>query len=274
MGDVSTAFVEEFDASVKLAYQRQGSLLRNTCRRKNNVMATKNYFQKLGKGNATAKGRNGIIPPMNPSHTRVYFTLADRYAADYVDDLDDMKINIDEKTALKDTAVYALGRETDDQIITVLDNTSIYSGANTDGLTKDKVKEALFDKLYQTGDVPDDGQTVCTIGWHQWSELMDIPEFKSADYIGPGQLPWIGNHSAKKWLNVLWIPHSGLTLDTSVRMCHMYHKTAIGHGSGQDIKTSIAFIDEKDSWFVSAKMSMGACVIDTAGIVTLRCLES
>ena len=272
MSDISTAFIEEFDSSVKLAYQRQGSILRNTCRRKNNVMATKNYFQKLGKGNATSKGRNGIIPPMNPDHTRVYFTLADRYAADYVDDLDDMKVNIDEKKALQDTAVYALGRETDDQIITVLDATSSYAGANTDGLTKEKIKTALFDNLL-AGDVPDDGGIVCTIGWKQWSELMDIPEFKSADYIGPNALPWIGNHSVKRWLNVLWIPHSGLTSTASVRMCHMYHKSAVGHGSGQDIKTNIVFIDEKDSWFVSAKMSMGACAIDTSGIITLRCAE-
>jgi len=273
MGDVSTAFIEEFDASVKLAYQRQGSLLRNTCRRKNNVGATKAYFQKHGKGSATSKGRTGLIKPMNSDHTRVYFTLADKYAADYIDDLDDMKINIDEKNALRDTAVYGLGRETDKQIITALDATSVYAGSATDGLTKTKIKTALFDTLY-SNDVPDDGQTVCVIGWKQWSELMDITEFKSADYVTSANLPWIGNHSAKKWLNVLWIPHSGLTVSSSVRKCHMYHKTAVGHGSGEDISTEIAWISERDAWFVKAKMSMAACIIDTEGVVTLRCLES
>lgn len=273
MADISTAFIDEFDASVKLAYQRQGSLLRSTCRSKSNVMATKNYFQKLGKGNATAKGRNGMIPPMNPDHTRVYFTLADRYAADYADDLDTMKTNIDEKQNLRDTAVYALGRETDQQIIDVLDTSTSYAGAATDGMTKTKIKTALFDTLY-AADVPDDGNVVCVLGWKQWGELLDIPEFKSSDYVSSRDLPWIGNHQAKRWLNVLWIPHSGLSVASSVRKCHMYHKSAVGHGSGQDITTSIDWIAEKDSWFVKAKMSMGACLIDTTGVVTLRCLES
>ena len=273
MGDVSTAFIEEFDSMVKLAYQREGSLLRNTVRRKNNVAATKNYFQKTGKGNATTKCRNGIIPPMNPDHTRAYFTLSDRYAADYVDDLDDQKINIDEKQALQSTAVYALGRETDQDIIDVLDATSVYAGDATDGMTKAKIQEALFDTLL-ANDVPDDQRIVCVLGWKQYSELMDIPEFKNADFIGSADLPWIGKHSVKQWLNILWIPHSGLSTSSSVRKCHMYHYSAVGHGSGQDIKTEIAWISEKDSWFVKAKMSMGACVIDTSGIVTLRCLES
>jgi hypothetical protein len=273
MGDVSTAFIEEFDSMVKLAYQREGSLLRNTVRQKNNVSATKNYFQKMGKGTATTKGRNGIIPPMNPDHTRVSFTLSDRYAAEYVDDLDDQKINIDEKKALQDTAVYALGRETDQDIIDVLDTTSVYAGTDTDGMTKEKIQEALFKTLLKN-DVPDDGRTVCVLGWDQWSELMDIPEFKNADFIGNAALPWVGSHQVKQWLNILWIPHSGLTVSSNVRKCHMYHYSAVGHGSGCDIKTEVAWISEKDSWFVKAKMSMGACVIDTTGIVTLRCLET
>lgn len=269
---IDTAFIEQYDAEVKLAYQRQGSLLRNTVRSKNNVAANKNYFQKLGKGNATSKGRNGDVVPMNPEHSRAYFTMVDRYAPEYVDELDQYKTNIDEKSALVQTGVNALGRETDAQIIEQLDTSTNYAGENTDGLTKAKIQAALFSGLL-ANDVPDDGNITCVIGWKQWSQLLDIEEFKNADYVGSAALPWIGNHMAKRWLNCLWVPHSGLTLTTGVRFCHMYHKTAVGHGSGKDIHTEINYVPTKVSWLVNSYMSMGACLIDTTGVITLRCKE-
>ncbi len=270
---IDTAFIEQYDSDVKLAYQRQGSLLRNTVRNKNNVAASKCYFQKLGKGKATAKGRNGDVVPMNPEHSNVSFTPVDRYAPEYVDSLDELKTNVDEKKALVQTGVNALGRETDQQIIDQLDTSAVYAGENSDGLTKAKIQAALFATLLAK-DVPDDGDITCVIGWKQWSQLLDIDEFKSSDYVGSSDLPWIGNHQAKRWLNVLWIPHSGLTLTSGVRLCHMYHKTAVGHGTVQDVKTSIDWIATKVAWLVNAAMSMGACIIDTEGVVTLRCKES
>lgn len=270
---ISTAFIEEYDAAVKLGFQRQGSLLRHTVRNKNNVNATTAYFQKLGKGEASGKGRNGDVPVMNPEHTNVSFTLSDQYAADYVDKLDEQKINIDEKMALQQTGIYAIGRKCDSQIITALDTSTSYSGADTDGLTKDKIKEALFETLY-ANDVPDDGNVTSVIGWTQWSELLDIKEFANADYVGASELPWIGNSQAKRWMNVLWIPHSGLSVSSSVRKCHMFHKNAVGFGSGAEIKTEMNYVPTKAAHFVNSMMSMGACLIDTTGVVTLRCLES
>ncbi len=269
---IDTAFIEQYDADVKLAYQRQGSLLRNTVRTKNNVAASKCYFQKLGKGNATAKGRNGDVVPMNPEHSNVNFTPVDRYAPEYIDSLDELKTNIDEKKALVQTGVYALGRETDQQIIDQLDTSTSYAGEATDGLTKAKIQTALFNTLL-TADVPDDGNITCVVGWKQWSQLLDIEEFKNADYVGSSSLPWVGNSQVKRWLNVMWIPHSGLSVASSVRKCHMYHKSAVGHGTVQDVKTAIDWVPTKVSWLVNAHMSMGACLIDTTGVVTLRCIE-
>src|SRR3546814_8711523 len=87
-------------------------------------------------------------------------------------------------------------------------------------------------------DVPDDGQRYAVIGWKQWSQLLDIEEFANADYVGPDELPWRSTQ-AKRWLGTLWMPHSGLTLTGSVRSCHWYHKTAVGHASGADVKADI-----------------------------------
>ena len=269
---IDTAFIEEFDSAVKLAYQQEGSLLRGTCRTKTGVRASARNFQLLGKGEATEKGRNGMIPPMQPEHTTVAYTLVDKYAADYVDMLDELKINIAEKEALKRTAVAALGRAADKQIIEVLDTGSVYAGEATDGFTKEKFKTAL--KTLLKNDVKNDGDITCVLGWDQWYELLEIDQFANADYVSYKDLPWLGKTQGRRWQNVLFIAHNDLTVASSVRKCHMYHSTGIGHGTGQDIVTSIDPIPEKDSWFVKAKMSMGACLIDTEGLVTLRCKEA
>ncbi len=104
--------------------------------------------------------------------------------------------------------------------------------------------------------------------------LLGIQEFADADYAGADELPWRGAQ-AKKWLGALWMPHSGLTKDgDNVRLCHWYHRTAVGHASGQNVKSDISWHGDRAAWFVSNCMSQGAALIDSAGVVTLRCLES
>ena len=71
-----------------------------------------------------------------------------------------------------------------------------------------------------------------------------------------------------------WIPHSGLTLNGNVRLCHWYHKTAVGHAAGADVTTDVTWHGDRASHFVNNMMSQGACLIDTTGVVTLRCLEN
>ena len=61
---------------------------------------------------------------MNQTHTAISTTLADFYAGDWVDKLDEAKINIDERKAIARGGAKALGRKVDDQLLTILDTTS------------------------------------------------------------------------------------------------------------------------------------------------------
>jgi hypothetical protein len=268
---VEQAFIKHFQSEVHQAYQRQGSKLRQTVRSKSDVRGASTTFQKVGKGGAMTKARHGKIPTMSLDHTPVECLLADWYAGDWVDKLDELKINIDERMVVANAGAYALGRKTDELIIAALDGSSNYAGADTDGLTKAKVL-AAFEALGAV-DVPDDGERYAVIGWKQWSELLDIQEFANADYVGPDELPWKGTQ-AKRWLGTLWIPHSGLTLTGGVRFCHWYHKTAVGHASGAEVASDITWHGDRAAHFVNNMMSQGACLIDSDGVVTLRCAES
>ena len=268
---IINSYSKDYGAQVHAAYQRQGSKLRNTVRPRNNVTGAIAVFQKVGKGAASTKARHGKVPVMNVDHQAVECQLYDYYAGDWLDKLDELKIDHDERAVLVNAGAYALGRKTDELIITELDKSTNVALDATTGLTKDKVL-AAFEMLGQA-DVPDDGERFAVVGWKQWSELLQIEEFADSQYIGTDELPWKGTQ-AKHWLGTLWMPHSGLTKSGSVRQCYWYHKTAIGHAIGSEVKSEITYHGDRAAWFVNNMMSQGAVLIDQAGIVAMRCLES
>jgi len=270
---IEQAFIKHFQSEVHQAYQRQGSKLRPTVRSKNNVRGSTTTFQKVGKGSATTKGRNAAIPTMSLDHEPVECQLVDYYAGDWVDKLDELKTNIDERMVVANAGAYALGRQTDALIIAALEAAGQTAGTDADGLTKAKVLAAF--EILGANDVPDDGERYAVVGWKQWSDLLDIKEFANADYVGEDDLPWKGTQ-AKRWLGTLWIPHSGLPFDTGtgVRSCFWYHKSAIGHASGADVASDITWHGDRAAYFVNNMMSQGACLIDGKGVVTLPALES
>jgi hypothetical protein len=194
---VEYSFIKQFEAEVHIQYQQMGSKLRNTVRVKDNVIGASTTFQKVGKGTASTKARHGKVPVMNVDHTPVECVLQDFYAGDWIDRLDELKTNINEQQVVARAGAYALGRKTDELIITKLATVDHYAGADTDGLTKAKILLA-FEMLGEI-DVPDDGQRFAAIGWKQWSELLNIEEFANADYVGDDELPWKGTQ-AKRWL--------------------------------------------------------------------------
>jgi hypothetical protein len=276
---VELSFSKMFESEVHEAYQRVGSKLRNTLRSKNNIKGSSTTFQKVGKGSASTKARHGKVPVMNIDHTPIECQLADYYAGDWVDKLDELKTDIDERMVVANAGAYALGRKTDELVITELDTLGTAQEAkgvgtgltDSDGLTKAKVLLAF--EMLGNADVTDDGQRYAIIGWKQWSDLLAIPEFANADYIGEDDLPWKGTQ-AKRWLGTLWMPHSGLTKTGSLRYCYWYHKTAIGHASGADVKSDITWHGDRAANFISNMMSQGACLIDATGIVRMRCSEA
>ena len=269
---VDTAFVKQFEREVHSAYQRMGSKLRNTVRTSSNVQGSSVTFQKVGKGTAMTKTSGASVPVMNLDHTAIEVQLQDYYAGDWLDKLDEIKLNHDERQVIASAGAYALGRKTDEMIIAALSNaTATTSDANV-GMTKAKLLEAY--EILGTNEVPDDGQRFCVVGVKQWSELLQIEEFSSADYVGNEELPWQGSQ-AKKFLGTTFMVHSGLPIDGSdVRSCFWFHKTAIGHAIGAEVETDITWHGDRAAHFVNNMMSQGAGLIDADGIVEIPCDET
>lgn len=273
---IDAVFTKQFQAEVHEAYQRQGSKLRKTVRSKTGVTGSSTFFPKVGKGVAAAKTRHGSVPVMNLEHAQVECVLQDYYAGDWVDRLDELKTNMDEREVIANAGAYALGRKTDELIIAALDTgTREALGTSTgttdaDGLTKQKVLLAF--EMTGAADVPDDGQRYAVVGWKQWSQLLEIEEFANADYVGADELPWRGTQG-KRWLGALWMPHSGLTKAGLLRYCYFYHRTAIGHAAAAEVQTDVTWHGDRAAHFVSNMMSQGAVLVDTTGVVRMRAKE-
>jgi len=271
---IDQAFIKQFESEVHMAYQRQGSKLRNTVRTISNVNGSSAVFQKVGKGAASTKSTHGMVPVMNLDHSSIEVILQDYYAGDWIDRLDELKVNIDERQVIAAAGAGALGRKTDELIIDALAAASINTiEDNDEGMTKAKILEAF--ETFGENDVPDDGQRFCIVGWKQWSELLGIEEFVNADYVGSEALPFATLTQAKMFLGTIFIPHSGLPIDENdIRSCFYYHKTSVGHASASDVETDVSWHGDRAAHFVNNMMSQGAGLIDESGIVTINCDET
>jgi hypothetical protein len=268
---IDAAFVKQFEADVHLSYQQMGTKLRSTIRSKGGVVGASTTFQKVGRGTAATKSRHGMVPVMNLNHEPVECMLTDYYAGDWVDSLDELKTNIDERRVVASAGAYALGRKTDSLIIAAMAEATQNVGDYSGGLDKDLILSAV--ELLNIKDVPDDGRRFCVVGVHQWNELMNIDEFISADYVG--DTPMMNGADVRRWLGINWVMHNALPIDIDdeQRDCFIYHATAIGHACGQEVKTDISWHGERAAHFISNSMSQGAALIDGDGIVRIKCGE-
>jgi hypothetical protein len=279
---ITTAFVAQYEKEVHHAFQRYGGILRAAVRTKTDVVGSTCTFQKIGTGSASTKARHGVITPMNVSHTAPVATLADFYAGDWVDRLDEAKINHDERMALAQAGAWALGRKVDEQIMTGLTATTQSTVSISQTGTSQFLSSMLeWSRALDRNDVPNDGMRYAAVTPHVWSCLSKVTAFASADYIGADGLPLKEGASImkwKEWNGVKWCVHNGLTgVGTASAECYMWHKNAIGYATGAHPKNAgeqsnavmadITWHGDRAAHFINHWMSGGAVLIDDAGVI-------
>jgi hypothetical protein len=142
--------------------------------------------------------------------------LQDYYAGDWVDALDELKTNIDERRVVASAGAYALGRKTDELIIDAMKSATNEVGDYSTDLTKELILSAV--EQLNANDVPDDGRRFAVVGVQQWNQLLSMDEFVSAEYIG-GDTPLVSGFETKKWLGLIWVLHNGLPVANNGRDC-------------------------------------------------------
>jgi hypothetical protein len=258
---IDQAFIKQFESEVHMAYQRMGSKLRNTVR-STNVTGSTARFQVIGKGTASTKTRNGDVSTMELAHTNVEATMADYYAAEYIDKLDELKININERQAVAQSAAAALGRQTDALIVAAMD-----AGANSTQIadTGGALVKADLLTLFQTfgaEDIPEDGQRYLAMSPAGFADLFNINEFASSDYVGAQSLPFAGGMTMKEFLGFKIFSTSAVAGGKNFA----YHARAVGIGINSDVQTEVNYVPQKVAHLATSMMSMGSVVIDDDGV--------
>ena len=259
---IDQAFITQFESEVHLAYQRMGSKLRNTVRQASNVTGSTAKFQIIGKGTANTKTRNGDVTGMELAHTNVTATLTDHYAPEYIDKLDELKINIDERQSVAQSAAYALGRKTDELIVAAMDaGANATQVADTGGaLVKGDLLTTF--ELFGSADIPEDGQRYIAMSPAGYADLFSINEFASSDYVGDQNLPFAGGMTMKEFLGFKIFSTSAVAGGKNFA----YHTSSVGLGINADVTTEVNYVPQKVSHLATSMMSMGAVVIDADGI--------
>lgn len=258
---IDQAFIKQFESEVHIAYQRMGSKLRNTVR-STNVTGSTARFQVIGKGTASTKTRNGDVTTMELAHTNVEATMADYYAAEYIDKLDELKININERQAVAQSAAAALGRQTDALIVAAMD-----AGANSTQIadTGGALVKADLLTLFETfgsEDIPEDGQRYLAMSPAGFADLFNINEFASSDYVGEQNLPFAGGMTMKEFLGFKIFSTSAVAGGKNFA----YHARAVGIGINSDVQTEVNYVPQKVAHLATSMMSMGSVVIDDDGV--------
>ena len=277
---ITNAFITAYEAKVHLVFQRMGTVLLQAVRWKRDVVGSTAVFQIIGTGSATTKARHGTITPMNQAHSTATATMADFYAGDWVDALDEAKINIDERDALSKSGAMALGRKIDNQIFTAMDASN--NGTTTWTLTSSlTIRKALLDTVQAlyANDVPNDGDMFGALSSQQWAFAMVVEEFSSSDFVGANGLPWTqGMPTAryKDWMGCKWTMHTGVpNAGVAAAKPFVWHRSAVGYASGKHPKNfanrgaivaDITWHGDRAAHFVNHMMSGGAVVIEAAGI--------
>ena len=281
---ITNAFVTSFGDDVHHVFQRQGSMILNMLRRQTFQPGDKHRFFKMNTGSATQKQRHGEITPNNPQHGYVDVPLADWYSGDWVEEFDEPKISIDERSALVRSQAMALGRKADE-----IARDQAYSAAATDflsngGFTKylssaaQTVNNSLLITLRQqmvSANVPiTDGRGFCIVGPKTWALMQGIDQFVNADYVDTEGLILPDGASGKKYLGINWFEWSGIQEDGSGDERNLlFHQSAFGMGSrgiegspnGVPLNPDWDWVGPRRSWFVSHGFEAGACVIDNTG---------
>lgn len=251
---------------------------------KDNVVGSTAIFNRVGTGTATTKARHGTITPMNQTHAAPSTTLADFYAGDWVDKLDEAKINISERDVIASGGAMALGRKVDDQITTVLNTTTAATVTfdTTETFVTERADTLLWVETLWGNDVPNDGQVFGVITPRQWSQLLTLQEFSRAEWVGTDGSaflagPAIGRAKWKDWLGVKWKMQTGLpAAGTATAKGFIWHKSAIGYAvaksagnvaGNQSVAADITWHGDRSAHFVNHLMSGNAVMIDDTGVI-------
>jgi len=275
---LSTAYVAQFDAEVKQAYQGT-SVLRGTVRTRTGVVGSTHRFTKIGKGAAQPHVPQSEVTPIGASYATKTATLSDWDAPEYSDIFMQAKVNFDERRELVQVVGNAIGRRFDQLIIAAMyaasspETVANDIGGTDSNLNVTKLIEAK--RLLDKNNVPP-GDRFILVHANNLAGMLAETQVTSSDFntvkaLVQGQ---VDTFLGFKFITIGDRDEGGLTLATNDRSVLAWHRTAVGLAEGIAPRTEINYIPTRTSFLVNAMFSAGAVDIDDEGIVVITCDEA
>jgi len=287
---ITTAFVQQYGSNVQMLSQQMGSRLREAVDVES-ITGKNAYFEQVGSVAAQVRtSRHASTPQIDTPHSRRRVSLADYEWADLIDDADKVRMLIDPTSSYAKAAAAAMGRSTDDVIITALGGTA-YSGETggtsvalpstqkfatsnqSDGLTIAKLLDAK--KKMDLADVDPSIARYVVCGATQISDLLNTTEVKNSDY---NTVKALAMGQVDSFLGFKFIMSNRLSFDasnTDDRLVFAFTKDAIKLAIGKDVTARISERDDKSySTQVYYCMSVGATRMEEEKVVQIPCHEA
>jgi len=243
---------------------------------RNNVVGDKYDFRLMGKGTATQRtGSSADVVPMGIAHDLKVATLVDYEAPEYTDIYDSKTVNFDEVVELAQTIAGAMGRRDDQSIIDAL-NTSTTTAVGDGTKALDLAAITAAAQALNSVEAPMEDRYFL-VEEKGLNDLLNDTGITSADYNSVRLLMSgeIDTFMGFKWKIVGSArAEGGLPYVTTVRTGFAFHKSAIGHAVGIDMKTRVDWVAHKASWLSLGMWKAGSVAIDIEGIIPVEYLKT
>jgi hypothetical protein len=268
------AYQTKYRNELILGFEDMQSRLRSTVVTEADVTGNQAIFLVSDSGSATAttRGADGLLVARSDSNTQSTATLAEWHDLVRKNRFNIFASQGNQSLLMQKTTMAVINRKIDDDIIAQLDTATNDLGAATT-TTIDLVMKAatiLGDNLV---DIEEEDKMFALASPGVRGELMQLPEFSSADYVDVK--PLVGSaRTYMRWAGFNWIFHPRLTGSVGAgssgasEKCYFYHSDSIGHAIDKEgMDTAVGYDDEQDYSYCRASTFMGSKLLQNGGIV-------
>lgn len=309
---ITQAFVKQFGSNIYYLAQQKGSRLRGSVRNEQQQGDAAFYDQINSVAAIRKTSRHSNTPQIDTPHARRRVVMNDYEWADLIDRQDKIRILIDPQSAYVQSAMWAMGRSMDDEIIAAATGLA-YSGvdgstpvtlpaaqyvAANDGTNFTNMKVSTLRAMKQKMDAADVDESIpryLAISSSQMQSLLSETQITSADYnivkaLVDGKVDTFmgfkfirlerlaslpsGSFSADSTTGIV-IAGSNFTNYTTCRQCFAWAQDGLLLSSGLDITARIdERVDKSYATQAYASMSLGATRMEEVKVVVALCKEA
>jgi hypothetical protein len=262
---LNVAVIQQFGAELITDFQKKNARLAGLVRRKDFQPGNKYRFQLYGTATAPGpKSSQGLIPVVNPTHRFKDLPVSKEYLGAYVDRLEMLEADIDERGAVRSSLVYSFARRRDRVIQAGMDETTKEIDVSAEGMSLD-VYNTLFN-YFGDNDIEDDGQRYFAQSHGTWLESLEIPQFSKQDFLPEAMLPY-GMPSwaqGKMFMTFMCFTMTDLLTSAGKTKNWVWTKGRVAYGVVAELTIVPSWENTRDSWFFNCSIDHGSVALPQA----------